>query len=74
MAAQAGPVADGQTWQRLPFAHWRVPHELLRPHVPESLTLEEWDGSGRLGLTPFRVAGLPLRGAPPVPLFSSSAS
>jgi uncharacterized protein len=65
------PWLMGQTWQRLLFAHWRVPHDLLRPHVPESLTLEEWDGSAWLGLTPFRVVGLRLRGAPPVPFFSS---
>jgi uncharacterized protein YqjF (DUF2071 family) len=65
------PWLMGQTWQRLLFAHWRVPHDLLRPYVPESLTLEEWDGSAWLGLTPFRVAGLRLRGAPPLPMLSS---
>ena len=65
------PWLMGQTWQRLLFAHWRVPHDLLRPHVPESLTLEERDGSAWLGLTPFRVAGLRLRGAPPLPMLSS---
>jgi uncharacterized protein YqjF (DUF2071 family) len=61
----------GQTWQRLLFAHWRVPHDVLRPHVPERLELEEHDGSAWIGLTPFRVAGLRLRGAPPLPLLSS---
>jgi uncharacterized protein YqjF (DUF2071 family) len=61
----------GQTWQRLLFAHWRVPHDVLRPHVPESLELEQWDGSAWLGITPFRVAGLRLRGVPPLPLASS---
>jgi uncharacterized protein len=61
----------GQTWQRLLFAHWRVAPEALRPHVPEALVLEEWDGSAWLGLTPFRLAGLRLHGAPPLPLLSS---
>jgi len=61
----------GQTWQRLLFAHWRVPHDVLRPHVPKSLELEQWDGSAWLGITPFRVAGLRLRGLPPLPLASS---
>ena len=65
------PWLMGQTWERLLFAHWRVPHDVLRPHVPESLTLEDWDGSAWLGMTPFRVAGLRLHGAPPLPLFSS---
>ena len=61
----------GQTWHDLLFAHWRVPHDRLRPHVPERLELEQHDGSAWIGLTPFRVAGLRLRGAPPLPLLSS---
>jgi uncharacterized protein YqjF (DUF2071 family) len=61
----------GQTWQNLLFAHWRVPHDLLRPHVPQRLALEQHDGSAWIGLTPFRIAGLRLRGAPPLPLLSS---
>jgi uncharacterized protein YqjF (DUF2071 family) len=61
----------GQTWQNLLFAHWRVAHDVLRPHVPEKLELEEYEGSAWLGLTPFRVAGLRVRGAPPLPLLSS---
>jgi uncharacterized protein YqjF (DUF2071 family) len=65
------PWTMGQTWQHLFFAQWRVPHDVLRPHVPERLELEEHDGSAWIGLTPFRVAGLRLRGAPPLPLLSS---
>jgi uncharacterized protein YqjF (DUF2071 family) len=61
----------GQTWCDLLFAHWRVPHEVLRPHVPERLELEEHDGSAWIGLTPFRIAGLRVRGAPPLPFLSS---
>jgi uncharacterized protein YqjF (DUF2071 family) len=63
--------AMGQTWQNLLFAHWRVPRDLLRPHVPERLEVEEHDGSAWLGLTPFRVTGLRLRGVPPLPFLSS---
>jgi uncharacterized protein len=61
----------GQTWRDLLFAHWRVPHDLLRPHVPQRLELEQYDGSAWIGLTPFRVTGLRLRGAPPLPFLSS---
>jgi uncharacterized protein len=61
----------GQTWQQLLFAHWRVPYDVLRPHVPNRLTLEQFDGSAWIGITPFRVAGLRLRGLPPVPPLSS---
>jgi uncharacterized protein len=65
------PWTMGQTWQNLLFAHWRVPHDALRPHVPARLEVEEHDGSAWVGLTPFRVTGLRLRGAPPLPLLSS---
>jgi uncharacterized protein len=65
------PWLMGQTWRGLLFAHWRVPHDALRPHVPASLVLEEWDGSAWLGLTPFRIIGLRVRGVPPLPLLSS---
>jgi uncharacterized protein YqjF (DUF2071 family) len=63
----------GQTWRNLLFAHWRVPAEKLRPHVPASLELEEFDGSAWLGMTPFLLTGLRLRGLPPVPVASSFA-
>jgi uncharacterized protein len=65
------PWLMGQTWQNLLFAHWRVPHDALRPHVPDALQLEQHDGSAWIGLTPFRVAGLRIRGVPPLPLLSS---
>ncbi|MGI8842402.1 MAG: DUF2071 domain-containing protein, partial [Gemmatimonadaceae bacterium] len=34
-----------QSWQRLLFAHWPVPIEMLRPLVPASLVIEEFDGT-----------------------------
>jgi uncharacterized protein YqjF (DUF2071 family) len=61
----------GQTWRNLLFAHWRVSHDALRPHVPAQLELEEHDGSAWIALTPFRVTGLRLRGIPPLPFVSS---
>jgi uncharacterized protein len=53
------------------FAHWRVTEEALRDHVPDELPLDSFDGSFWLGLTPFRVDALRLRGTPPVPGLSS---
>jgi len=65
-----GPWVMGQTWRNLLFAHWRVEHDVLRPFVPERLELEEHDGSAWLGITPFTVTGLRLRGTVPLPLVS----
>jgi uncharacterized protein YqjF (DUF2071 family) len=60
----------GQTWEDLLFAHWRVPVEQLRPHVPPGLEVEEFDGSGWVGITPFRLTGLRGRGLLPIPYVS----
>jgi uncharacterized protein len=61
----------GQTWEDLLFAHWRVPVEEIREHVPAGLEVEEHDGSAWLGVTPFRLTGLRGRGLLPIPYVSS---
>jgi uncharacterized protein YqjF (DUF2071 family) len=61
----------GQTWEDLLFAHWRVPLEAVREHVPHELEVELQDGSAWLGVTPFRVRGLRARGTLPLPRVSS---
>jgi uncharacterized protein YqjF (DUF2071 family) len=67
----AEPWFMGQTWIDLLFAHWRVPLASLEGVVPPQLTLDTYEGEAYLGITPFRVKGLRLRGTTPVPLFSS---
>jgi uncharacterized protein YqjF (DUF2071 family) len=62
---------QGQTWERLLFAHWRVPEEALRTLLPPELPLDTHDGSAWIGVTPFRVTGFRLRGLPPLPLLST---
>jgi uncharacterized protein YqjF (DUF2071 family) len=56
-----------QTWERLLFAHWRVPEEALRPVVHPDVPIDTFDGSAWLGITPFRVSGFRLRLTPPLP-------
>jgi uncharacterized protein len=62
---------QAQTWEHLLFAHWRVPVAELKPHVPEELPLDTFDGSAWIAVTPFRLSGLRVRGLPPLPHFSS---
>ncbi|HUF31019.1 MAG TPA: DUF2071 domain-containing protein [Gemmatimonadaceae bacterium] len=59
-----------QSWQRLLFAHWPVPIEMLRPLVPASLAIEEFDGTAWVSITPFRLTGLRARFLPPLPFIS----
>jgi uncharacterized protein YqjF (DUF2071 family) len=61
------PWLQGQTWLDLLFAHWSLPVEALRPAVPPELPLDTFDGRAWLGITPFELGGLRLRGTPPVP-------
>ena len=60
-----------QTLDNLLFAHWRVDAEVVRRYVPDGLDVEEHDGSAWLGVTPFVITGLRVRGTFPLPLVSS---
>ena len=61
----------GHTWEELLFAHWRVPVEAVRKHVPRELEVETHDGSAWLGIAPFRLTALRARGLLPLPRLSS---
>ena len=62
---------QGQTWDNLLFAHWRVDEGALRELVPPQLPVDTFGGSAWLGITPFRVSGFRLRGTLPVPRLST---
>ena len=64
------PWLMGQTWERLLFAHWRVEPDRLRKLMPAELPPDTHDGAAWVGLTPFEITGLRLRGTPPPPLLS----
>lgn len=59
-----------QSWREQLFAHWPVPVEQIRPLVPAQLELDTFDGSAWLGITPFRITGLRVRGLPELPFGS----
>jgi uncharacterized protein YqjF (DUF2071 family) len=60
-----------QTWEDLLFAHWRVPVEQVREHVPALLEVGERDGGAWVTVAPFRLTGLRARGTLPLPRVSS---
>ena len=53
-----------QSWHDLLFAHWPVPVAALRALIPEPLEIDKFDGAGWVGVVPFRMAGVRLRGTP----------
>jgi len=61
----------GQTWEALMFCHWRVDQEAIQRVMPPQLEPDRYDGDVWLGVTPFVVRALRLRGIPPLPVLSS---
>jgi uncharacterized protein len=61
----------GQTLEDLLFAHWPVDGDALRRLLPDAVRLQTHEGKAWLGITPFRVSSLRLRGTLPLPRVSS---
>jgi len=66
-AMPRSPWVMRMRWEALLFAHWRIDAAALRGHVPERLTIEEYDGSAWIAVVPFRMNRTRLRCGPPVP-------
>lgn len=56
-----------QTWYSLLFAHWPVDPRALEARLPPALELDTRDGCAWLGIVPFGMVGVRLRGLPPLP-------
>lgn len=59
-----------QTWRELLFAHWPVPPAMLRPLLPPALTLDTFADNAWIGIVPFRMTDVRVRGCPPIPTTS----
>lgn len=60
-----------QRWHDLLFAHWPLPPEQVRFLVPWQLELDTYDGRAWVGVIPFRMSGIRLRGLPSLPGLSA---
>jgi hypothetical protein len=56
-----------QRWHDLLFAHWRCEMSDLRPLIPAPLAIDTFDGTPWIGVIPFHMSGVRMRGAPPIP-------
>ncbi|MFT5681154.1 MAG: hypothetical protein ACI8RZ_002060 [Myxococcota bacterium] len=59
-----GRAAGWQSWRELLFAHWPVPVDVLRPLIPERLSIDTYDGQTFIGLVPFAMQGVRPRWLP----------
>ncbi|MEV4835792.1 DUF2071 domain-containing protein [Nonomuraea sp. NPDC049486] len=57
-------------WSSMTFLHWRYPAETVRPLVPGHLTVETFDGSAWVGMTPFLMEDVRAPGLPRLPWVS----
>jgi uncharacterized protein YqjF (DUF2071 family) len=62
-----------QSWHDLLFAHWRVDVSALRLAVPAGFDLDLFDNEAWLGIVPFQMTNVGLRGIPPLPWISAFA-
>ncbi len=69
----AGPWTIEFTWHDLLFLHWPVPAATLRQLVPTPLEIDLLDGEAWVGVIPFFMSGIRLRGLPPLPGTSAFA-
>jgi uncharacterized protein YqjF (DUF2071 family) len=60
-----------QTWHNLLFMHWPVPVSVLRPHIPAPVSIDEREGSAWLGLVPFTMSAVTMKGVPSLPWLSA---
>ena len=56
-----------QIWHDLLFAHWPIPPEFMRRHVPSELRLDVFDGTAWIGIVPFHMSDVRPRWVPPLP-------
>src|SRR5215470_10678906 len=60
-----------QNWHDLLFAHWAIAPELIRKLVPAKLELDTFQGRAWIGVVPFTMSGVRLRGTPALPWLST---
>lgn len=56
-----------QAWDRLLFLHWRYPADALQARLPPGLTIDTHEGDAWLGVVPFFMRGIRIRGLPGIP-------
>lgn len=67
----AGRWVMAQSWHDLLFAHWPIEAATLRRHIPSALEIDTYEGRAWLGVVPFRMSGVRLRGTPALPWLSA---
>ena len=60
-----------QGWCDLTYLHWPYPPEVVARYLPEGVVPDVCEGSGWMGLIPFRMRRVAILGTPSLPYLSS---
>ena len=63
----SGRWAMTQRWNDLLFAHWPIPVAQMAALLPDWLEVDTFQGSAWLGVVPFWLDRIKIRGVPPIP-------
>ena len=69
-AMPQGKWAYYQEWNRAVFLHWQIPEAVLRPLVPERLSIDTYAGQAYVSLVAFTMEQIRPRNLPAVGLIS----
>ena len=65
--------AISQEWRDLTFMHWKVDPQRLKPHLPDGLDIDFYNGDAYVGVIPFTMKNVHPKGLIPVPGVSTFA-
>ncbi|MGM0847197.1 MAG: YqjF family protein [Bacillota bacterium] len=60
-----------QTWEHLLFLHWQVSEEEIKEKLPPQLELDMYEGKAWIGIVPFAMNHIRVRGLPEIPFARS---
>ena len=67
----AGPWMGTQTWTDLLFLHWPIDARQLETRIPPAFELDLHEGQAWVGVVPFQMSNVSLRGVPAMPWASA---
>ncbi len=73
MLNDVGMKVMTQQWQELLFAHWAYEPDVVQRLLPSGVELDTFEGKAYVGLVPFNMRNLRLRGLPAIPTTSNFA-
>ncbi|MDY0407089.1 DUF2071 domain-containing protein [Virgibacillus sp. 179-BFC.A HS] len=60
-----------QSWHHLLFCHWQADEKILRKLLPPELEVDTYEGKAWIGVLPFRVKNMRVRGMPNPPFINT---